>query len=274
MRLKKQRRKQAQTMWRRLARRRTSIAIAAACGCAALLAGALVWQAERASQAVAQFADTTFDWTGRIGFAVDEIFVAGRRRVPASELRAAIGVTRGAPVLAIDLDEVRARVEALGWVKRASIARRLPDVLRVAVVEREPLALWQHDDVFAVIGRDGEVITRHQVGAFAYLPQVVGADAAAHAGDLLRMVAAAPRVAERFDAAVRVSGRRWDLRLDNDVVINLPANDVARALLRADRAQANGELFDRDITAVDLRAPDRMFVRVGNAGEILARDQR
>lgn len=276
MRLKSGRRKgkRVDGIWRRLSRRRTAIGIGAMLVIVSLGGGGLAWQTDRANQAVARAVDAALAWTGYIGFSVDQIFVEGRRLVSAQDLRAAIGVTRGTPIFAVDLDQVRARVEALGWVKRASVARRLPDALLVAVVEREPLALWQHDDRFAVIGRDGEVITRQQIGAFSHLPQVVGADAASHAAALLRMVDAAPLIAERFDAAVRVSGRRWDLRLANDVVVKLPAHDAARALARAERAQAKTGLFDHGVTAVDLRVPDRMFVRLRDAEDLIARDQR
>ena len=276
MRLKARRRtaKRADSIWRRMSRRRTAIGIGTALVIASLVGGGIAWQPDRVNQEAERAVAAALAWTGHMGFSVDEIFVEGRRRVSAQELRAAIGVTRGTPIFDVKLDEVRARVEALGWVKHASIARRLPDALLVAVVEREPLALWQHDDRFAVIGRDGEVITRQQIAAFSHLPQVVGADAARHAAELLRMVDAAPRIAERFDAAVRVSGRRWNLRLANGVVIKLPAHDAAQALARAERAQAKNKLFDHGVTAVDLRVPDRMFVRLGDAEEFLARNRR
>lgn len=41
-----------------------------------------------------------------------------------------------------DVDTIRAQVESLAWVNRASIRKEWPDILRVFVVEQQPLAHW------------------------------------------------------------------------------------------------------------------------------------
>lgn len=41
-----------------------------------------------------------------------------------------------------DVDVIRTQVESIAWVKRASIRKEWPDLLRVFVVEQQPLAHW------------------------------------------------------------------------------------------------------------------------------------
>ena len=41
-----------------------------------------------------------------------------------------------------DVDTIRDQVESIPWVKRASIRKEWPDLLRVFVVEQQPLAHW------------------------------------------------------------------------------------------------------------------------------------
>jgi hypothetical protein len=55
----------------------------------------------------------------------------------------------------LDIDAARARVEALPWVKQATLTKLFPDTLDIAVVEREPFALWQYAGVVRLIDDEG-----------------------------------------------------------------------------------------------------------------------
>lgn len=204
--------------------------------------------------------------TADAGFAVREVLVRGRQITSRGDLIAALDVHSGMPILAIDMEETRQRVESLGWVKTATIARRLPDTVYLQVEERQALALWQHKGRIALIDREGKVIQRHKLEGFAALPRVVGEDAPKNAAPLLDLLRTYPAVSGQVEAAIWVSGRRWNLRLRNGIDIRLPAEDVATALDRLSEYQREHALFERDVIAVDLRIPDRLIVRVSGNG--------
>lgn len=202
------------------------------------------------------------------GLAVREVLVRGRQITARDDLIAALDIHSGMPILAIEIEEARQRVESLGWVKSVSIARRLPDTIYVQIEERTALALWQHKGRVALIDRDGAVIQRRKLDGFAALPLVVGEDAPENAAPLLDLLRTYPAVSGQVESAVRVSGRRWNLHLRNGIDIRLPAEDVATALDRLSEYQREHALFERDVIAVDLRVPDRLIVRVsGKAAE-------
>jgi cell division protein FtsQ len=142
------------------------------------------------------------------------------------------------------------------------IERRLPDTLYVRLVEREPLALWQHGGKIELIDRTGAVIPVARLDRFAKLPMVVGEDAASHAAELLAMLASEPDLAARVTAAVRVGGRRWNLRIDNAIDVLLPADDPAVAWADLARLERSSAIIKRDVQAIDMRLPDRLVVRV------------
>ena len=196
------------------------------------------------------------------GLAVREVLVRGRQITSRDALIAALDVKSGMPILAVDMKEARQRVESLGWVKSVTIARRLPDTIYLQIEERKALALWQHEGRVSLIDREGAVIQRHKLEGFAALPLVVGADAPANAAPLLDLLRTYPAVSGQVEAAVRVSGRRWNLRLRNGIDIRLPAEDVATALDRLAAYQREFALFERDVITVDLRVPDRLIVRM------------
>ena len=199
--------------------------------------------------------------------------VEGRTHTRRADLLAALGVERGSPILDFDPDAARARIEALGWVRQAAVARRLPDVVYLRIDERVPLALWQRNGSLQLVDREGAVIQKQNIASFAGLPLIVGDDAPQHAADLLGLLTAFPEIATQVDAAIRVSGRRWNLRLKSGIDIRLPENGVAPALGRLADLHRTQQVLDRDVIAVDLRKPDRLIVRMTpEARERLGRD--
>lgn len=210
-----------------------------------------------------QSADTRIlDATALLGWRIADIEVEGRETTDREMITEALGVGFGAPILAVNLRQARERLEALPWVRSAVIERRLPDTIHVQLVERKPLALWQNNGRIQLIDRNGEIIPGARLDRFAKLPMVVGPDAAEHAAGLLTMLDGEPDLAKRVTAAVRVSGRRWNLRVDNAIDVLLPADDPASAWSELARLERSSAVLKRDVQAVDLRLSDRLVLKV------------
>ena len=205
--------------------------------------------------------ERTLAMTVDAGLGVRNVLVTGRDRTPGDDILAALEVQSGTPILAFDPDEARDAVAALPWVRDVVVERRFPDTIYLRLEERQPLALWQSDHTMRVIDADGVVLTEQGLEAYAALPLVVGLGAPDHAAPLLEKLAERPAIAERVEAAILVSERRWDLRLDNGVNVRLPETGIDEALLRLSEIEANNGLLDRDIVAIDLRIGDRLVVQ-------------
>lgn len=196
------------------------------------------------------------------GFAVGEVYVRGRHETAPADVLAALDVAVGDPLLFVDLDARRARLEALPWIESAAVERRLPDVLVVRLVERRPLALWQNAGSIVVIDRGGVTIPGVDARRFAHLPLVVGEDAPGHAAELVAVLGVEPMLAQRVISAQRVGGRRWDLRFDNGIAVALPAEGWAQAWSRLAALERDQRLLARDLVRIDLRLPDRVVLRL------------
>ena len=152
------------------------------------------------------------------------------------------------------------RVQALPWVRHASVRRVLPDTVVVEIVERRPLALWQHEKKFALIDEEGAVILRDDVGAFNHLMVVVGEDAASNASALVQMLATEPDLMQRVKAAVRVGGRRWNVHFAQGLDVKLPEDDPEAAWRRLGEYQRRYGVLDKEIRILDLRLSDRLMI--------------
>src|SRR5439155_11114093 len=200
--------------------------------------------------------------TGALGLVVSEIEVQGRETTDIGTVMAALSAARGTPILGVSPSRAKEQLESLPWVRSATIERRLPGTLFVRLVERQPLAVWQHGGTQELIDREGTVIPVSDLSRFARLPTLVGENAAPYAAGLIDMLAGEPELALRVTAAVRVSDRRWNLRVDDAIDVLLPEDDAAGAWSRLARLEQTSSLLKRDVQTVDLRLPDRLVLRV------------
>jgi cell division protein FtsQ len=236
-------------------------------GALLLLSGGVYGGAQLSSSPLAQSAlqsvvDTMVEATGLLGFTVSEITVEGRETTDGETILAALAARPGTPILAVSPKRAKQQLESLPWVRTAVIERRLPGTLYVRLVERKPLALWQHGGKIALIDRVGAVIPVDRLDRFAKLPMVVGEGAASHAAELLDMLANEPDLAARVTAAIRVGDRRWNLRIDNAIDVLLPADEPARAWAQLAHLDRSSALLQRDVQTIDIRLPDRVVLRV------------
>ncbi len=196
------------------------------------------------------------------GLVVDEVLVDGREETPRAVMLAALGVKRGDLVLEFDVTAARHRLEEIGWIASARVERHLPDTIRVSIVERVPVAIWQRKGDFVLVDASGAVIGRDGIDRYRELKVVVGEDAPEHAQALLAMLSEHPALMARVKAAVRSGGRRWNLRMDNGIDVRLPETDAFVAWDRLAKYEAQHKLLARDIGSIDLRLPDRVVVKV------------
>lgn len=221
-----------------------------------------------------QISDVTSVAAHEAGFQVGEILVSGRTHTQMEALRIAIGLDRGDPILEIDPELIRNRIETLPWVRTALVERQLPDIVRIRLEERSPFALWQRNGRMAVVDDEGVILPATGSDAEEALPIIVGTRAPENAPALFALLANEPDLSRRVRAATWVDGRRWTLRLDNNIDIHLPAESPGEAWTRLARLDREQQLLSRDVVVIDLRLDDRLIVELGpTARETLGGEQ-
>lgn len=198
------------------------------------------------------------------GFRVENVEVVGRTQTDPKALLAAADLRRGSPILAFNPEEARERIESLPWVASAAVERRLPDTVAITIVERKPIALWQHNEKITLIDAAGANLGVVAIESAPALPLIVGGDAPAHVGELLAALSVHPEIAKRVQASSWIGSRRWDLKMDNGVDIRLPEVGMVEALQQLADAEASTRVLERDVAAIDLRLPGKMIVRLAH----------
>ena len=221
----------------------------------------------RSVHAVGRGIDTV---TAEAGFGISEIHISGNRRTPYNQVLEVLGMQPGQSIFSADLWRARDRLAHLDWIASAEIHRRYPDAIFVNLVEKRPFALWQppadaHGEApILLVERSGRPITSHDVEKFRRLPKLIGAGAPQAAADLVDAVQAHRAIAARIAAYARQSERRWNLILDDGVVVQLPESGWQKELDALEHLIIDGGILERDVTQIDLRSPTHYFFLLKN----------
>lgn len=200
--------------------------------------------------------------TASLGFAVDSVYLDGRTRTPMAEIKKTLNVDVGAPILALSLSELRAKLETIPTVKHAAVERALPDTLMIHITEREPVAIWQHTGKLVLVDDGGTLMPDLKVEDYAGLPLIVGAGAPKHVGEVLAILEKDKKIAPMIQAAVRVGDRRWDIHFRQGLVVKLPSGQFSAAWNRLTQMNADQQILLRAIQTIDMRDDERMYITV------------
>ena len=218
-----------------------------------------------AREAFARSADAA---VANAGFEIEDIAVgefpggAALTNARVQEVRNLVALEGRHSILALDPDEVKARVEALDWVAAARVRRLWPSTLKVEVERRQEYAIWQDGERVTVIDEHGAPLNDERVEDHANLPRVVGAGAGPAARPLLVALEGLPHVRAHLVQLVRKGDRRWDVELTSGGTVALPEHGAPEALAQLERLHDRYALLDRPVDELDMRAPGRLAVRI------------
>ena len=230
-----------------------------------VLAGAAGYGAMRGGQLqsfVAQHGSIEDVAARALGFGVDIVTVSGATHMSEPRILAIAGVSDKDSLPFFDVAAARARLEADPLVKQASVRKLYPHQIVIDLVERTPYAVWQKDGELKAIAADGAPIDEVRDSRYAGLPFVVGEGANARAREFSALLDAMEELRPRVEAGVLIGERRWNFRLKSGIDVKLPETDPQGAIATLLKLQREQRILDRDVLALDFRAPDRVFVRL------------
>lgn len=232
----------------------------------ALIAGSAgLWLADEGRRAAVfgVYADLRAEFQNRPEFLVNMVAIEGASPILAEAIRVGLALNLPQSSFDIDLNAARQRIETFDAVARAELKLVSGGVLQVHITERLPALVWRAPDGLWLVDADGHRVA--QIGARGLrgdLPLIAGRGAPEAAAEALELLAAAGPLQARIRGLVRMGERRWDVVLDRDQRLLLPAEAPLRALERLIALDQAEGILARDITAVDLRSDRRPTLRL------------
>lgn len=256
---KRQRRRRHHVLARSLFRAGAVLSIVAVCGGIAF--SMLTGKSEVAARFAAQVPDVDTVAT-LAGFGIEQVSISGHRYTTDAAIFEALALYDGKSIASFDIVSARRKLEAIPWIKTAALKRVYPGELRIRVEERRAFALWEDDNGrLFLIDREGRVLSRAERHLAPSLPLVIGTGAGERALRLHNVLAKHGAIAARLVSAEWVAGRRWRLRLRDQIRIELPADSAVAALGLLSREPVLREAVAQPQTLIDLRVSGRAAVR-------------
>jgi len=201
------------------------------------------------------------------GFAVRNVRVTGTARMDEQQVYARALAQRNQAMPDVDIAKLREELRALPWVKDARVSIQLPHTLAIDIVEREPHAVLEKPDRLVLIDATGVELEPVSADKARGMLRLAGPGAGKQAEALETLLAAAPALAPKVEAAEWVGNRRWNLTFNTGQLLALPEGEVeaATALVKFARLDGKNRLLGGKVLAFDMRTPPRLYLRLPDA---------
>lgn len=161
----------------------------------------------------------------------------------------------------IDVQNVKKQVSQIQSLKNIQVKITLPNILYIYGEQRKPFAIWWDYKNFSLIDDEGIILKRslNDNDKKKYI-LIVGDDAIKHVHHIIKVLTQTNQ--NKKVASIRFIGqRRWDLVLNNGIILKLPEKNELEAIRLFEKLIQNYELIE-DNSVVDMRlAPEKVFIK-------------
>jgi cell division protein FtsQ len=158
---------------------------------------------------------------------VDRVLVRGNQHSTVDEVMEAGELSRGEPLVWLDLERARAGIEALPWVRAARVERAWPDAVRVTLEERRAVAWADAGDGRALVVDPSGRVLAIEAQPPSGLPQLLDVLPAVAVGGSIAPSTGA-RVAGALEGIVQASTRGIATAPDGRVTLQTASGQEIR----------------------------------------------
>ena len=100
------------------------------------------------------------------GFKIENVLITGTRNLSNNYIKDVIEIYKDGSIFNIDLSSIYNKIKQNAWVKEVSIERILPNIIKIKILENQPIAIWQNKKNNKLITANGEIIFDGNVNDF------------------------------------------------------------------------------------------------------------
>ncbi len=197
------------------------------------------------------------------GFTLKNIEIFGNKNLPKSTIVEIINSENKSNIFAINLSNIHNKIIVNDWVRYIDIERILPNTIKIKVKENYPIAIWQQGTNNKLITKDGKTISTENLNKFkSNLPIINGNNANKNINTILKIINRNEVFSKNIWSLTYINNRRWNINLNQGLVVLLPSTGVLSAWEKIIKLQKNYDVLNLGLTELDLRFPNQILGKI------------
>ena len=197
------------------------------------------------------------------GFTINNIQILGIKNIPKETIIKIVNNENKSNILNVNLLNIYNNIRNNDWVEELYIERVLPNTIKISIIEKEAIGIWQYEMSNKLITKNGEIISTANINKFKIdLPIIHGNHANKNANSILEILETNKVLAKNIWSLDYVNNRRWNLHFKQGIIVLLPSKGVLKAWNEIIKLQKNYDVLNLGLTELDLRNPNKILGKI------------
>ena len=197
------------------------------------------------------------------GFVLNQINISGERNIPKEDILSIFNAQEYKTIFDINLVKIYNNLLLNKWIETVQIERILPNSIKIKIVEKKPLAIWQTKSGNKLITKSGQVISIIKSTLFQnQLPIIIGEEGNKNAFLILQILKEIPDLYKNVWSLSYINKRRWNIHLKQGITILLPKEKMKYAWRKIHKLQKKYKILDLGLTEIDIRNQNQLFGKI------------
>lgn len=199
-----------------------------------------------------------------LNFKVEDVLINGTDKLDKKALVKVADIELGSNIMTSDINQIKLNLETLPWIRDATVERVLPNKIVITINEEVPQAIFKEGGNYYYINNKGKIIEK--IEGSGKLPTsfllVSGMGANSKFRGIVDELYNFQSIYKLLESLSLKNGRRWDVKLKNNFLLELPETGIREAIEVFEQNFDNSLRF-KNICTVDLRLiPDKIYLKM------------
>ena len=207
-----------------------------------------------------KFSNIIQDISEKYNYQLKNIEINSLQRINKSEVNNIINQYYNQSIFLLPLEEISESINQLSWVKDVNLSTNFNNKLNVEIFEYEPIGLLFYNNQLFYFSKNGKIIDKFREGINESLIIFYGNQASMAAYKFLNIINKTEAV-NLIKEGYYIDERRWDIRLHNNIVLNLSEINIEDSLknyIKLIKKFNNSDIIK--IKSIDLRDSEKAII--------------
>ena len=197
------------------------------------------------------------------GFTINNIQILGIKNITKETIIKSVNNEKQSNILNVNLLNIYNNLRNNDWVEELYIERVLPNTIKISIIEKEAIGIWQYEMSNKLITKNGEIISTANINKFKIdLPIIHGNHANKNANSILKILETNKVLTKNIWSLDYINNRRWNLHFKQGIIVLLPSKGVLKAWNEIIKLQRSYDVLNLGLTELDLRNPNKIFGKI------------